>query len=326
MEHGRFGRTARLVLVTLALGARPAAAADCWWTSGYAYDYGLLAASAAATLGVHGASPRGEALIGPVHRFDDPAATLDPAHADRIGRTYLEEGSGETVPESWVATAIPVTLAWLAAEDLLVRRNEGDADWHGLHDTTVGLSEAVLATLALTEVLKVAVGRLRPDFQGRLRRHGCATGQLGPAHCGDDVGPPLAEDTGEAEALLEDGRKSFPSGHSSISFALATYGALTVGGHWVWGRRATPTSRTLGIAVQTLALAAAAVVATSRVDDGRHHLGDVATGAALGAGLANAFYWRHFDASGEPRTHGGESAVGLSGGPGDVGIAVVVAY
>ena len=318
-------------LLTLALGAAPlraSAGPSGWWHSGYWVDYGLLAAGAGAYLGLSQLSPRDDALIGPVYDPADPTAVLDADLSDRIGRTHLDQDEGETVPESVFYAVIPALFVVHGAEDLLVPRSDHGLDRHDLHDTLIGLSEATLLTLGVTEVFKVTVGRLRPDFQDRYRRYAC-TGDDPP---GGDVCPadglrPLAADRSESEHLLEDGRKSFPSGHSSMSFALATYSSLVVGGHFVWGEGATSGSRTLGLAAQTALMGTAAFTAASRVDDGRHHFGDVLTGSAIGFGLAHLAYWRHFDAGGRPRDDcGGGAQVRVTAGPGDAGVALVMLH
>jgi len=317
-----------LLIVTLtAAPVSPAAAADPgWWHSDNWVDYGLLVLGAGAYLGMSSFPPREEALVGPAFDPDDPAAVLDPALSDRIGRRHLDEGEGETVPEEVFYVAIPALLVGLGVEDALVRRNDDGLDLHGLHDTLVGFSQAVLLTLGATETLKVSVGRLRPDFQDRYRRHACSGDSVPDGVTCPDGIQPLESDRAESADRLDDGRKSFPSGHSSISFALATYGSLVIGGHFVWGDGATRGSRTLGIAAQTALMGAAAFTTASRVDDGRHHLGDVMTGAALGFGLAQLAYWRHFGLDGRPLAHDGGASVRLGAGPGDAGLALVVRH
>jgi membrane-associated phospholipid phosphatase len=64
-------------------------------------------------------------------------------------------------------------------------------------------------------------------------------------------------------------RRSFPSGHTSLSFAAATYLDKRYG--WTWGAPA---------------FAAATVVGVARVESHDHHWYDVLAGAALGGGTA----------------------------------------
>ena len=99
---------------------------------------------------------------------------------------------------------------------------------------------------------------------------------------------------------FNDGRRSFPSGHTFNSFATATYLALFLGGEFVWGESSTAATRLPAIAAQVAAMTAAGFVAGSRLTDGRHHAEDVVVGAGLGAGMAAAFYFLHFDLQGRP--------------------------
>lgn len=71
-----------------------------------------------------------------------------------------------------------------------------------------------------------------------------------------------------------DDRSSFPSGHSSASFAFASVVAAQHG--WVWG----------GIAHSL-----AGFIATSRINDDFHYLHDVAFGITIGASYAWGIYY-----------------------------------
>ena len=66
-----------------------------------------------------------------------------------------------------------------------------------------------LLSLALTEMIKVTAGRLRPDFLDRCK-------------------PVSGVCTGDA-AVISEGRKSFVSGHASSSFYVVTFLVL-----WMW--------------------------------------------------------------------------------------------
>jgi membrane-associated phospholipid phosphatase len=76
------------------------------------------------------------------------------------------------------------------------------------------------------------------------------------------------------------GRKSFISGHSSLSFVIATYSSLFVYEH------TGDNTRTFDIALKSTAITAsfcaAGFTAWSRVDDNRHHVSDVIAGSAAG--------------------------------------------
>ena len=95
--------------------------------------------------------------------------------------------------------------------------------------------------------------------------------------------------------------KSFASGHSSNSFAMATFGALWLGTNLIvnddrpdWG----PAVGAFGIGVLG---AGAGYVATTRLADNRHHPEDVAVGAVIGTAIGASLYFVHFDTNGRAR-------------------------
>ncbi|EKM50654.1 uncharacterized protein PHACADRAFT_152814 [Phanerochaete carnosa HHB-10118-sp] len=135
----------------------------------------------------------------------------------------------------------------------------------------------------ITELLKNRVGRLRPDFLTRCRWSDSARA------C-----------TGKAKDISE-GRRSFPSGHSSTAFAGMAFLSLFLAGlmcTWSFGQPAPARSllsTRLGRLCVTLApIAYATWVAVSRLEDYRHHKEDVIVGSLLGtfsAAAAYLVYW-----------------------------------
>lgn len=316
------------LLMSLAVPARAAPELPFRFQARDAGDYGVIG-GAVATFGLlHLFAPPEGSGIGPAFDPKNPSAILDPQYRDKLGRGHLQEDVGETVPALWVGLAIPTVAGGLALDAAIPAWVGGAAAGRRVHDNAVGVLEATAVTLAAVEVLKFGFGRLRPDFQDRVRRHYCTGTADMQAGVDCSAGPyvPLDPNPATAQKIFDDGRRSFPSGHSSTSFALATYAALAIGGHWVWGDDAGDLSRPLGIAAQTALLAAATFVTASRIDDGRHHASDALTGAAIGFGVAQMAYWRRFDAQGRPRRASGGSfqtaGLGLSGS----GIAVRVGW
>ncbi|KAG5503620.1 hypothetical protein JIQ42_05842 [Leishmania sp. Namibia] len=111
---------------------------------------------------------------------------------------------------------------------------------------------------------KMYAGRLRPDFLSRLRKEGITPASIGVDIC----------------AVPKDGRVSFPSGHSSSSFAafvplcfyvLHSLHAFRLSGVSLWR-----------IMLGLLPLILPITVAVSRTRDNRHFFGDVVTGSAIG--------------------------------------------
>ncbi|KAH0582981.1 hypothetical protein H2248_010874 [Termitomyces sp. 'cryptogamus'] len=130
-----------------------------------------------------------------------------------------------------------------------------------------------------TTLGKHALGRLRPDFLAR-----CAW---------DDV---VKQCTGQQSIILN-GRKSFPSGHSSTAFSGMTALSFWIAGMtaaWCFSVPCPPRSllsSRLGKFVLTLLpLSWAAFVAISRIQDYRHHKEDVIVGSLIGIFSATASY------------------------------------
>ncbi len=121
--------------------------------------------------------------------------------------------------------------------------------WHHLK----GFGEAVVTTAAVTEIVKDVIGRHRPHYQEGME---------------DEL----------------DLRRSFFSGHASITAASTVYMGLYLSRNWL---PRPSLARTAGI----LALGGLLVgVPYSRVVDNRHHVSDVITGAVVGSALATVFY------------------------------------
>lgn len=160
-----------------------------------------------------------------------------------------------------------------------------DHAWHILQVSLLGAALTVSIDGVVTDILKCWVGRPRPDF---LERCGPAPGT--PTDVYVDVSVCTAP---LGVALLADGMRLTPSGHSSISFSAFLYLAM-----WIWGQlqlshgeRSRPMYLYL---FAVLPLVLAAYVALSRVQDYRHHFVDIITGGLLGCGMAMIIYRKFF--------------------------------
>ncbi|KAH8550941.1 phosphatidic acid phosphatase type 2/haloperoxidase [Umbelopsis sp. PMI_123] len=160
----------------------------------------------------------------------------------------------------------------------LIRRS-----FHDVHHGLLGLFFALTFTLMFTDVLKITIGEPRPDMLARCQ----------PSNT---TSPPesllsIAICNGVANIDLQDGFKSFPSGHSSYSFAglgyLSLYlcGKLHVFDHQghVWK----------GFIVM-IPIMGAILVAISRIMDYRHHPWDVIFGSLLGFAAAYFSYHQYY--------------------------------
>lgn len=174
--------------------------------------------------------------------------------------------ANETVSEAQVGGLLVAGYALSATLSALDGDTDGVDGWRW-HDASLGYFEALGVTLALTEASKILIGRPRPDFDDRRRRGGD----------------------------MLDGRRSFWSGHASMSFAGASFLAWQLAGHFVWGSRERSTfTRVAAGAVASGLLVGAGAIAASRISDGRHHVSDVLTGAAVGSLIGTGAFFRHF--------------------------------
>lgn len=161
----------------------------------------------------------------------------------------------------WVMIALVVFVPLMFfVFPVLVSRNYVDSTQSFLA-WTLALSVNAL----ITETVKLAIGRPRPDFFYRCFPDGKMTEELAYS---------------EATKDIIDGRKSFPSGHSSFSFC--SMGFLSL---WLCGRLGVLKrghERVLVMAVCSTPLVVAALVAVSRCFDNHHHWEDVVAGSLLG--------------------------------------------
>ncbi|KZS94758.1 lipid phosphate phosphatase 1 [Sistotremastrum niveocremeum HHB9708] len=151
---------------------------------------------------------------------------------------------------------------------------------HAIHHGALALSSGVFITDFVIDFLKNRVGRLRPDFLSR---------------CQWD--PVLKECLGAAKKVSE-GRRSFPSGHSSYAFSglgflfffLAGKTGVLAGSSYSMTPGRLGSSRILRGAITFLPLVVAGWVAVTRVEDYRHHVEDVIVGSLIGISIAFACY------------------------------------
>ncbi|XP_073301427.1 lipid phosphate phosphatase 2-like [Primulina huaijiensis] len=155
-------------------------------------------------------------------------------------------------------------------------------DVYDLHHSILGLLFAVLITGVLTDAIKDAVGRPRPDFFWRC----FPDGQDKYDRWGDVVCHGKDSD-------IKEGHKSFPSGHTSWSFAGLGFLSLYLAGKIKCFDRKGHVAK---LCIVFLPLLAAALVGVSRVDDYWHHWQDVFAGGLLGLVVATFCYLQFFPA------------------------------
>ncbi|KAF2176285.1 PAP2-domain-containing protein [Zopfia rhizophila CBS 207.26] len=184
----------------------------------------------------------------------------------------------ERVPVPWLfvyAGAVP--LAVLVAWALIFQPGT-----HKSHVTILGWFISLILTLFITDVIKNAVGRPRPDLIARCKpEKGTPDHQL--------VTFEICTETNHH--VLHDGWRSFPSGHSSFAFSGLGYLALFLAGQCHVFRPRTDLARVL---LALAPLLGAALIAISRCEDYRHDVYDVTTGSLLGILVAFYTYRRYY--------------------------------
>ena len=170
---------------------------------------------------------------------------------------------GGATPSSWEVPAWTLTATGAAAIAVIGFAGSDPSRWYHAK----GLAEAMATSSFVVSVTKPLFGRHRPDWS------------------------PTTTDPIELE--------SFPSGHASNAFVIATYSALYLHGH-VWAGEPMAATHVLAY---TGILAGALLVDGERVYHHRHFVSDVVAGSLLGAATSALIYrFQDARASGQ-RTH-----------------------
>ena len=178
-------------------------------------------------------------------------------------------GEGGQPKSSWEVPGWTLR-AGAGTAGLAVALTGDDSKWYHVK----GLAESMATVGLLTSALKLTFGRHRPDYT-----------------------------PGDTEPKV---RKSFPSGHATDAFAIATYSALYLRRH-VFESARDPGSVVAPVEALAYAgiAAGAAALSLERVYNKRHHVTDILAGAALGAATSIAFflYQEHRFEHREPGAH-----------------------
>lgn len=216
-------------------------------------------------------------LITPVHR----PFVLDDR---RIQNAYADPERVSSFENFIYAGIVPFGLlfVWAAA----VRPG-----FHKAHVTILGFLISVAMSSFLTHVFKNAIGRARPDLIAR-----CMPERGTPAH--ELIDSHVCTQTDRYK--LNDGWRSFPSGHSSFAFSGLGYLSFVLAGQLHSLRPRADLARVL---ITIIPLLGAFMVAASRTADYRHDVYDVTAGSILGFVSAYFGYRRYYRSLWDPKCH-----------------------
>ncbi|KAF7295049.1 PAP2-domain-containing protein [Mycena indigotica] len=156
--------------------------------------------------------------------------------------------------------------------------------WWDLHNSLLGLVLSLSITGSVTQVTKLTVGRPRPDMLDRCQPK---PGSVDPIFGLSDSS--ICTTVANSPTLM-DGFRSFPSGHSSLSFAGLGFLAFYVAGKThLFDKRGYVARAWLSLTP----FMGAALVAISRTMDSRHHWQDVLVGSILGT-VVSYFAYRQY--------------------------------
>ncbi|PSR91126.1 Lipid phosphate phosphatase [Actinidia chinensis var. chinensis] len=205
-------------------------------------------------------------LIEPFHRFVGEEMLTDLKYPMK----------GNTVP-FWAVPVIAILVPLVVILVYYFIR----WDVYDFHQAILGLLFSVLITGVITDAIKDAVGRPRPDFFWRCFPNGKGVFNNVTTNvvC-----------TGKKSDIME-GHKSFPSGHTSWSFAGLGFLSWYLSGKIRAFDRRGHVSK---LCIILLPLLVAALVGVSRVDDYWHHWQDVFAGGFLGLTVASFCYLQFF--------------------------------
>jgi len=217
------------------------------------------------------------AIVGGVDMYISPIARAFKLDDPSLDYPMLPDTVNYTV---LVAASIATNFIVFIVAQIVVRSTLD------LHYAIFGMVQAFAVVLLITEVVKVIAGRFRPDWYARCMPDPLSLEAAYNGHYNVTV---ICQQTDIS--ILDDGRQSFFSGHTSTAFVLLGYLSLYVAGNI---RPFTAGGHFYLFIIFLAPLCAATWVGISRTADNKHHFDDVLTGAAVGILFAVLIYFHHF--------------------------------
>lgn len=175
------------------------------------------------------------------------------------------------------------------------------------HQSIIGLSVSVSLTVLISLILKTLIGRFRPDFLSRCQVDFSKVEEIYKTYnisSQINYGPRNLYNTSICsnpnKSIVAEGRRSFPSGHSSFSFSTLTYTSLFLAGKFhLFDGNYILWKLLIVIIPNILAM----LVAITRLIDYRHHWQDVVVGSLLGIMFSFISYFYYFPSLNSPEPY-----------------------
>jgi len=200
---------------------------------------------------------------------------------------YRNPMTDSYLPSDWLWRMVAFVPLGAILGSYALTRDQTD-----LTTATLVTTLATPLTGVLTNIIKLAVGRPRPDFVFRCWPDGTV-----PLDAFTSSELPC---TGDRDVVME-GRKSFPSGHSSFSFATWGFVFLYLSGKLGTFRHSEP-GQTWKLLLSLSLLVAPLMIAISRTADYHHHWQDVVAGSILGMAVVWLIYRQHYPSITSPHS------------------------
>ncbi|KAJ7364089.1 phosphatidic acid phosphatase type 2/haloperoxidase [Mycena albidolilacea] len=193
----------------------------------------------------------------------------------------------EVFPNSTLAYILVFSYVLVVISNLILSRNMWD-----LHHALLGLTVAFALVGTFVEIVRITVGRPRPDFIARCNPfENAANGHFfGLANI-------TVCQTPATDPLIKDGMRSFFSGHACLSAVGLGFNSLYWAGKLQLFNRKAYTSKAWLVFSPLLV---SIYICITRVTDHRHHPSDAALGFAVGLFPTYIFYRQFYPALEDP--------------------------
>jgi len=210
---------------------------------------------------------------------------------ETISHPFIED---ETFTASKLALSIVIFPVLVITVYHIVKRDIK----YAFHQSIMGLCVSIVLCMLVTTLIKVSVGRFRPDFISRCQVNITKVEEIYKSYNISNqisFGPRNLYNTtictNTNKFILDEGRRSFPSGHTSAAFSTLTFTSLFIAGKINLFDGNFIFWKLLAVLIPNLL---ALFIGITRVIDYRHHWQDVVVGGMLGILFSALSYFYYF--------------------------------